>query len=323
MFCDVTISCEGKLIKLHKLILATCSTYFEQILVNNFDENVYIILVDVKFEYIKKLVEFMYKGEVKIQSSKLNEFFETAEHLKIKGLMTEEYNENISNESESSCFEYEDKNILLCKQDEKIYTKLKDNNVNKNGSEDKHEEIVNDKSLTEEYVEKKEDKFLPEKIEETSSKIEETTNQIKPTNEETNNTIITTNLQIKTNKPLIKNLIITNIIKMPTYLKYGGRSSYFWEISSTKRVLKAIKDKEIEMKNAANILGVTYGTLYGRYRNVYGFLKSNKLFWSEHPQFEDIIYKIQKKDMSLFKGAKLLNVSIKKLSKFINDLNQQ
>ncbi|XP_044317080.1 uncharacterized protein LOC123037984 isoform X2 [Drosophila rhopaloa] len=38
-------------------------------------------------------------------------------------------------------------------------------------------------------------------------------------------------------------------------------------------VLDAIKNKRLEMKKAARILGVSYGTLYGRYREVYGCLK--------------------------------------------------
>ncbi|XP_032581993.1 uncharacterized protein LOC6612334 isoform X4 [Drosophila sechellia] len=40
-----------------------------------------------------------------------------------------------------------------------------------------------------------------------------------------------------------------------------------------KKVLDAIKNKRLEMKKAARILGVSYGTLYVRYREVYGCLK--------------------------------------------------
>lgn len=37
--------------------------------------------------------------------------------------------------------------------------------------------------------------------------------------------------------------------------------------------MEGIKNKEIDMKSAAEILGVSYGTLYGRYREVFGYLK--------------------------------------------------
>ncbi|KAH8300926.1 hypothetical protein KR044_004717 [Drosophila immigrans] len=59
---------------------------------------------------------------------------------------------------------------------------------------------------------------------------------------------------------------------MDDYLAKGRRPQ-FWEEPFTKRVLDAIKNKRLEMKKAARILGVSYGTLYGRYREVYGCLK--------------------------------------------------
>ena len=34
-----------------------------------------------------------------------------------------------------------------------------------------------------------------------------------------------------------------------------------------------MKNKEIDMKGAAELLGVSYGTLYGRYRESFGYLK--------------------------------------------------
>lgn len=37
--------------------------------------------------------------------------------------------------------------------------------------------------------------------------------------------------------------------------------------------MDAIKNKNLEMKIAAELLGVSYGTLYGRYRDAYGCLK--------------------------------------------------
>ena len=36
---------------------------------------------------------------------------------------------------------------------------------------------------------------------------------------------------------------------------------------------KAVKSKELDMKGAAELLGVSYGTLYGRYRENFGYLK--------------------------------------------------
>ncbi len=35
-----------------------------------------------------------------------------------------------------------------------------------------------------------------------------------------------------------------------------------------------MRNKEIDMKTSAELLGVSYGTLYGRYRDTFGYLKS-------------------------------------------------
>lgn len=63
-----------------------------------------------------------------------------------------------------------------------------------------------------------------------------------------------------------------DVIRMNDYLTKGRRPQ-FWEEPFTKRVLDAIKNKNLEMKKAAKLLGVSYGTLYGRYRETYGCLK--------------------------------------------------
>ncbi|KAG5866344.1 hypothetical protein JTB14_030331 [Gonioctena quinquepunctata] len=63
-----------------------------------------------------------------------------------------------------------------------------------------------------------------------------------------------------------------DVIKMNDYLNTGRRQQ-FWEEPFTKRVMDAIKTKSLEMKVAAELLGVSYGTLYGRYRDSYGCLK--------------------------------------------------
>jgi len=62
------------------------------------------------------------------------------------------------------------------------------------------------------------------------------------------------------------------IIKMNDYLVSGTRQQY-WEEFFVKHVMSAVKNKEIDMKGAAELLGVSYGTLYGRYRETFGYLK--------------------------------------------------
>jgi len=62
------------------------------------------------------------------------------------------------------------------------------------------------------------------------------------------------------------------IVKMNDYLVTGTRQQY-WEEIFVKNVMESVKNKEIDMKGAAELLGVSYGTLYGRYRENFGYLK--------------------------------------------------
>ena len=45
-----------------------------------------IILKDVKYEELKAMLDYMYRGEVNISQEQLSAFLKTAESLKIKGL---------------------------------------------------------------------------------------------------------------------------------------------------------------------------------------------------------------------------------------------
>lgn len=66
-FCDVTLACEGRTIKAHKIVLSACSTYFETILSQYEEKDPILIMKDVKYIDIKCLVEFMYKGEINVE----------------------------------------------------------------------------------------------------------------------------------------------------------------------------------------------------------------------------------------------------------------
>lgn len=86
-FCDVTLACEGQTIKAHRVVLCACSTYFDSLLTNCCSEKDPIIIMrDAKFEDVKGLIEFMYKGEINVEHENLASLLKTAEELKIKGL---------------------------------------------------------------------------------------------------------------------------------------------------------------------------------------------------------------------------------------------
>ncbi|CAG7828110.1 unnamed protein product [Allacma fusca] len=83
---DVTLSCEGKRIKAHKVLLSACSVYFKETFRENPCKHPVIILKGVSFIDLQAVVTFMYNGQVNISQERLSSFLQTAELLQIKGL---------------------------------------------------------------------------------------------------------------------------------------------------------------------------------------------------------------------------------------------
>jgi hypothetical protein len=83
---DVTIGCEGRQVKAHKVVLSACSPFFENLFTENPCKHPIVILKDIRYADLKALVEFMYKGEVNVVQEQLPTLLKTAEALKIKGL---------------------------------------------------------------------------------------------------------------------------------------------------------------------------------------------------------------------------------------------
>jgi BTB/POZ domain len=103
---DVTLCCEGKRLRAHKIILSVCSTYFRETFMDNPCKHPVVIFKNVKFDDLTNIVEFMYKGEhnfffnnsksnhiniflageVSISQDSLSSFLHVAEMLQVRGL---------------------------------------------------------------------------------------------------------------------------------------------------------------------------------------------------------------------------------------------
>ncbi|XP_059487824.1 zinc finger and BTB domain-containing protein 17-like isoform X20 [Neocloeon triangulifer] len=83
---DVTLSCEGKKIPAHKMLLSACSSYFKSLFKENPCQHPVIIFRNVAFDDLMALVDFMYKGEVNVEQEQLASFLNTAELLEVQGL---------------------------------------------------------------------------------------------------------------------------------------------------------------------------------------------------------------------------------------------
>ncbi|XP_050083153.1 broad-complex core protein isoforms 1/2/3/4/5-like isoform X1 [Anopheles aquasalis] len=85
-FVDVTLCCEGRKIRAHKMLLSACSPYFKDVFKENPCQHPVIIFKNVRYTDLMSIVEFMYQGEVSIGQDQLPSFLHTAEMLAIRGL---------------------------------------------------------------------------------------------------------------------------------------------------------------------------------------------------------------------------------------------
>ena len=89
-FSDVTLACEdGFQVSAHKVILASSSPFFMNILKMNKNPHPLIYMRGMKSEDLVAIVDFLYHGEAEIEQENLDAFLAVAEELKISGLTTQ------------------------------------------------------------------------------------------------------------------------------------------------------------------------------------------------------------------------------------------
>ncbi|XP_060839224.1 longitudinals lacking protein, isoforms F/I/K/T-like isoform X3 [Rhopalosiphum padi] len=83
---DCTLAAEGRYLKAHKVVLSACSPYLGVLLSQHQEKHPILILKDIKFQELKSMLDYMYRGEVNISQEELGTFLKAAESLQIKGL---------------------------------------------------------------------------------------------------------------------------------------------------------------------------------------------------------------------------------------------
>ncbi|XP_050686814.1 longitudinals lacking protein, isoforms H/M/V-like isoform X5 [Eriocheir sinensis] len=85
-YTDATLACDGKFYPVHKLVLSTCSEYFEKIFEHTPCKHPVIVLKDIKADALEALLNYMYAGYVNVAQNDLARLIKAAETLSIKGL---------------------------------------------------------------------------------------------------------------------------------------------------------------------------------------------------------------------------------------------
>jgi len=86
-YTDCTLAAGQKFFSAHKLVLSICSPFFRALFKRLGPNNKTVIfLKDVEPVHLELLLEYMYKGEIKVQESELVNVLNAAQSLEVKGL---------------------------------------------------------------------------------------------------------------------------------------------------------------------------------------------------------------------------------------------
>merc|ERR1712129_21411 len=86
-FSYVTLACEdGQQVEAHKVILATSSPFFHNMLRRNKHPHPLIYMRGVKSEDLVAIVDFLYRGEANVYQENIEAFLQIAQELNLKGL---------------------------------------------------------------------------------------------------------------------------------------------------------------------------------------------------------------------------------------------
>ncbi|XP_046423699.1 uncharacterized protein LOC124181308 isoform X1 [Neodiprion fabricii] len=106
---DITLICQEQRLRVHKLVLASCSLYFEEMLEQDLGQEPTVLFSDINFEVLKSMVEFMYCGETNISKQHLEPLLQAAIVFKVKELASIVKNvigaKNINTDETSDCLE--------------------------------------------------------------------------------------------------------------------------------------------------------------------------------------------------------------------------
>ena len=90
-FSDVTLATEGNQhIEAHKVLLASASPFFREVLLANTHSHPLIYMRGLKHHILAAVVDFIYLGETNVVQEELEAFLALAEELQLRGLTSQE-----------------------------------------------------------------------------------------------------------------------------------------------------------------------------------------------------------------------------------------
>ena len=109
-FSDVSVEVKDGSFKCHKIILAACSSYFEDLLISNTSST--ISFPDITKSQLKPILDFLYEGNVTVNANQVESFIKLALKLQIRGVTEDhkvekppkKHEEHLSTSRTSTCY---------------------------------------------------------------------------------------------------------------------------------------------------------------------------------------------------------------------------
>ncbi|XP_041763361.1 broad-complex core protein isoforms 1/2/3/4/5-like isoform X1 [Anopheles merus] len=88
LLVDVTICCESRKLRAHKLVLAVGSPFFRSVFSEVPTPHPVVMIYNVKYEDLDALVKFLYTGELSVERERLPSLIEAARYLQLDEFST-------------------------------------------------------------------------------------------------------------------------------------------------------------------------------------------------------------------------------------------
>ena len=96
-FQDVTlVSDDHKQISAHRVVLVSCSEYFNNVLSQNTHSHPLLCMDGINFSDLNNVLDYIYNGEVNIYQEDLDRFLQIAQKLQLQGLLSTEEQEKVN-----------------------------------------------------------------------------------------------------------------------------------------------------------------------------------------------------------------------------------
>ncbi|GBO12252.1 Protein bric-a-brac 2 [Araneus ventricosus] len=99
-FVDVSLVCEGHTVKAHKIILSAGSNVLHRLLLANPAKHPIIILAETKYDTLRMIIDFLYKGRIDVPRNDLKKLLAVAVTFEINELKRL-CEENLNNQKDS------------------------------------------------------------------------------------------------------------------------------------------------------------------------------------------------------------------------------